>query len=318
MKKLLVLLVSAMLVLSLAAVSMASVEVTGDFRYVYTLDSAKEDEEELTDGIDLRLEVLGQVSDTVSAYLKLRNQDGGDETFKADEYFLTFAPDWATFQVGYFDWSLTPSVDIITANGFDSFPRTNTLFTVDVPFGNGFSFGIAYVFDGNDSVDGYTRSGVSGAEIRNVQDGAYDLKLGYANELFGGEVHYSETKTDGTIADDDEVLANFEKNLAINVWYQALENLQIYALRNDPEYALDGSDVDAETVVGFYWSNIAATPFGFRAEYNTTSVNDGTDDYHPYGVRLDYTFGNGLILELEHLNYNSDDTTTALTAKVLF
>lgn len=316
MKKLLVLLVSAMLVLSLAAVSMASVEVTGDFRYVYTLDSAKEDEEELTDGIDLRLEVLGQVSDTVSAYLKLRNQDGGDETFKADEYFLTFAPDWATFQVGYFDWSLTPSVDIIAANDFDSFPRTDTLFTVDVPFGRGFSIGAAFALDGNDFNDDTGEDGITPLG-RDVKDGAYDVKLGYANEIFGGEVHYSDTGTDNTTGD------YFETNVAVNVWYNPLENLQLFAARNAPEY-VDDRDVDAETLVGFYWNNIAATPFGLRAEYIVTKREVGNDDFNPYGIRLEYQFTNNLILELEHVNYldkdvsNDEESKTSLTAKVLF
>lgn len=306
MKKLLVLLVSIGLILSVSAVSLASLDVRGDFRYKYysNVDKNTGGEDEVNDGHDLRVEVIGKFGDQIVAYVKLRDVGtrGDDADFYADEFWVSYKTNYATFKMGDFEWKLTPSRSILKANNTYIFPRTDTLLTADIPLPKGFFTGFAYAADG------------TGADS-SVQDGGYDLKFGYANQIAGGEIHYFDSAS--------ELASARKTNLALDGWYKPLTHLKVYAVRNDPEFVDDATyGADAETLIGAYLDHLAGTPFGIRAEYIVTDRLSRNKEFNPWGVNLEWLFNKQFSVDLETTNYittaSEEEITSVLTFKLKF
>lgn len=319
MKKLLVVLLAAMMIVSVAAAAMAAVTVKGDFRYDFTMDSAKEGQDSVVDTPDLRLQFSGNVNDNLSAYMQIRTKNAGQQTvtdniydddplvldnetkdykvgsFYADEYHITLKQSFGTFKVGNWDWKTTPSRVNLKSNGFNVFPRTQTTLALDVPFESGLFAGIAYALDGNSPA------------ASDVEDGGYDVKVGYKADVFGVEVHYFDTKT-----------AAEATNIALDVYYQATDNIKAYVYANDPDSK--ATDADVDPVIGASFSNFLGEKSKVSLEY---AVDKECNDrnFNPYFLTVSVPTATGIIFEVEHSNYmdgTEEETKTVVRGKFLF
>jgi hypothetical protein len=282
MKKLLVLLVSAALVLSFAAASMAAATVTGDFRYEWYNETATENS---YDNADLRVKVAGNVSDTVSAYYVLRAQslnvstvDGANKgKFEAyiDEWQFVWKQAYGTFTLGNWDWKTTPSRVLLKSAGYNIFPRSEGNLAYDNAFGDFYVGGVMAIDVANDA---------------KVDDNGYDVKFGYKSDIWGAEAHYYDTKlVNGT-------------SYAIDGWFKPTDNIKVYVYGNDPKGTWKGIG-GFDYVVGAQFSKIAGTTLKASVEYAPIERKESaTFDWNEYAVQLQYTFKNKVVGELEYTN----------------
>jgi hypothetical protein len=289
MKKLLIVLLAAMMVLSLAAVSMAATTVGGELKMIYKTDDVKtNDEAEWYDAAEAKVTATTQVSDSVAGFVAIKTGDGANGGFKADEYHITFTQDFGTVKVGYFGHKLTPSLDIIKGWGFKEM-KGNALTEANFNIADGFVLGLAYALDGN--------TGNEVGDLQPLYDGAYDVKFGYATDLFGGEVHVF---GNGDCKNDEIESVN-----ALDVWYQPMDMLKAYVAYVDAGFKGPRKDPDAAIIVGALAQLTDA--FSARFEYNIEEYGTKPDTYNNYGLKLAYAFGNGVTAEFktEH-KWNKD------------
>jgi hypothetical protein len=349
MKKLLALGLSAVMVLGLAATVMAGVAVKGDLRYEFISDGSREAEDDSYDNPDLRLWVDAEISENLSAYLKLRYQPDGDtltgsniitstdgsagtkttiitknwtlaeDDLSIDEYFLTWDTNFATLKIGDFEYKVNPSRIVAQSNEYDSFTKADLLITGNIPFGNYYA-GFAYAVAGSKvSKKISKRTDVTTADytvrgpvkfdyysVNPIEDGAYDICLGYKTDTYGLEFHAFDTKTD----DPDSVATS----VSYDAWYKPSENIKLFSYGNQAAYG-DDSDADLNPVVGVLFTRFFSDQLQAGLEY---ALNENNSDYTPYGIQLIYNFNNHWGLELEHSNVTEDDDKTVCRFSLKF
>jgi hypothetical protein len=291
MKKLLVLLLAAMMILSLAAVSMAAPTVGGELKFKLNIADEdpddKNDENDITDAAEAKVTFKTEVSDSVTGFVAVKAGGGANDTFKADEYHITIAQDYGQFKLGYFGKSLTPDLDIIKAFGSVKELKTNVLAEGTFNIADGFTLGVDYALDGN--------AGNLG-DIEGVYDGAYVLSLAYAADSFGGAVNFfgNDAKNDG----------EYKNITALDVWYQPVDMLKAYVAYVDAskKKAAGAKDPKASIIIGAY-ADFTDALYG-RFEYN---LEDYKAKSNNYGIKLGYKFANGITAEAKAVK-NFDGT----------
>lgn len=290
MKKLLVLLVSAALVLSMAAVSMAAVNVSADWRAEWVSQDSKDDGDLGFSKYDLRFNFDGKPSDSIDAHLQIA-YDNTDGKVSVKEYWATFKQSWGTFQAGTWDYKLYPSRVLIKPHTQNCVNEKTMQFVATVPFPNGFSIGALVIPDLRD----------------NKTD--WDLKVAYKGSNWGAEVHYGQDEE----KDDDY--------WTYDVYYQITKDIKVFSFgMNTDTNGTRGTkkwDDDFAPAIGFQWAKIGGTKL-------TASIEAGLEtlagDVDPLAIQVKYEFSNKLALEIEYTNYkdNTDDTVITIRPRLKF
>lgn len=290
MKKLLVLLVSAALVLSMAAVSMAAVNVSADWRAEWVSQDSKDDGDLGFNKYDLRFNFDGKPSDSIDAHLQIA-YDNTDGKVSVKEYWATFKQSWGTFQAGTWDYKLYPSRVLIKPHTQNCINEKTMQFVATVPFPNGFSIGALVIPDLRD----------------NKTD--WDLKVAYKGSNWGAEVHYGQDEE----KDDDY--------WTYDVYYQITKDIKVFSFgMNTDTNGTRGTkkwDDDFAPAIGFQWAKIGGTKL-------TASIEAGLEtlagDVDPLAIQVKYEFSNKLALEIEYTNYkdNTDDTVITIRPRLKF
>jgi hypothetical protein len=300
MKKLLVILLAAMMVLSLAAVSMAAPTVGGELKLVYTIADEDPDDgnkqNDITDNAEAKVTFSTKVSDSVTGFVAVKAGSGAGSNFVADEYHITIAQDFGQFKLGYFGKSLTPDLDIIKAFGSVKELKANVLAEGTFNIADGFTLGVDYALDGNADVVGGVWKPAKLGDIPEIYDGAYVLSLAYAADSFGGAVNFfgNDAKNDG----------EYKNITALDVWYQPVDMLKAYVAYVDASQKKAAGDKDpkASIIIGAY-ADFTDALYG-RFEYN---LEDYKAKSNNYGIKLGYKFANGITAEAKAVK-NFDGT----------
>jgi hypothetical protein len=293
MKKLLVLFLSAALVLSLAAVSLAAVTVNGDFRYNMYQDESASDESYAE--TDLRVRVTGDLSDTVKATANFKWKRGTSVTYNdyydsttttyknasnvntdLDEFYATWKPEWGTAKMGYYEYKFTPSRVELKSGGYHVWNKADALFEVNIPVAEGFTVDAICQPYKNDKAD----------------DGAYGLAVNYAAENWGAKVSYADFKNDA-----------YGDLTAIDAYYMIDENKKVFvdAVDYSENNGTGKYDDGFDPVIGFAWSNIADTKLYASLEYAITPrYKDQAAEYDEYILKAAYKLANNIGLEFYH------------------
>ncbi len=315
MKKLVVLMISIVLILSIASISSAAVTVNTDFRYEYINISGNDKNQaangsqaEAYDNADFRI-IVDYAPDTnpkYSGHMQLRTQTTGKPTteqnynlnsqldFYADEYWINWQKSWGNIRIGNWDWKITPSRVLVKASGNNIFPRSQSSLAIDVPLGSVFYTGANYVIDGSSD--------------SKVRDGAYDLKLGFKTQKVGLELHGYDCNTTSGV----------ETGTAWDLWYQAFDSVKFYVYGHDVEYT--NSDPDPETIFGILFTNLGGVKGAqISLEYGIDKTDPiiFTKEYNQYGLQAIYPFASGWQVEYELTNLYMKLTSADVETKHL-
>ncbi len=303
MKKLLVVLMAAMMVLSVAAVSMAAT-VEGDWRAEWVMQDGVNDDDLFFSKYDLRFNFKGKVSDNVEAYLQLAYDNSvngatvvdpdsavsGDEIkgssflgFAVKEYYVTFNQSWGKVQAGFWDYKLVPSRVLLKPHGVNAVNAKDMQFVFDIPVGEALSFGLFMDPDlREDAMD-------------------YDIKVAYKADSFGAEVHYYNDPAieDGTYT-------------AFDLYYKINDNFKafVYGIQ-----AGEGKQTWVEELAPVIGATATAGAFTASLEY---ALEEAAVDYTPYALQLKYAFTNKVNLEVEYQNVDEDNNKLIIRPRVKF
>lgn len=316
MKKLLVVLLAAMMVLSIAAVSMAAATVEGDWRVEWVQDDTKKaaKQDDLTfNKYDLRFNFKGKVSDTVDAYLQIAfdnsvtssgavtgdvwqdtDDDGTVDSGETEyahkltsssgiplaikEYKVTFKQSWGTLTAGAWDHKLFPSRVLLKPHGVNCVNAKDMQFVFDVPVSDAVK--VMFFMDPD--------------LIKDAMD--YDLAVAYNADSWGVEVHYG----DSNPAVDKATYYAFDAYYQINDAFKAF----LYGIQADDGFSgkwkdKEGKFIDLVPVIGAeYKSGPITTSF----EYTLEAKGEGSKDWNQYGLKFAYGFNNKVTLEVEYTN----------------
>lgn len=296
MKKLLAVLLAAMMVLSIAAVSMAA-NVKGDFRYEMYQDETSTDESYSV--TDLRFTVEGKLSDTLSAtgvfQLKHDNSpkaitSNKTTTFDMNEYYVTYKESWGSVKAGYYEYKFTPSRVLLKSGHYHVWPK------VDIMAATTFKL----------PVDGLTVDLLlQPYQQKQQDDGAYGVSLNYAADKWGAKVTYADFLAPAASGLTDD--ANLT---AFDAYYKITDTMKVFVTAVDYSandkadggsiYSKNGID-GIDPVIGFSWDKIAGTKLFAAVEYAINPRYEDTDDeYNEATLNLKYKFNNNTGLEIEH------------------
>lgn len=281
MKKLLVLLVSAALVLSLAAVSMAAATVSGSILAKYQFgDAAAVDSPD--DQFEAAITAAGPVSDNVVGSITFKS-DGSvsDEHFFVDAYSFKATFDWGTWTVGKWGYAVKGPVTDICHLIYDDFKATAAM-AFEKTFDSGLNVGLWVSADADDVNEP-------------IGDGAFVGTIGYTNEQFFASAYVINT---GDLAVDKD-------GFAINLGYTGIENLIVYFNYEDADLAEDSMVLGAKYTYNNFWA---------MAEMQ---LNDDFDEDN-YGVRFNYTFANKIFAQYRWVNDGDINDVNELRIGVSF
>ena len=288
MKKFLVLLVSAALVFSMAAVSMAA-NVKGDFRYEMVQDESVEaGKDESYPVADLRVTVEGKISDTVSATGVFQLKRDGSEgygkfkatSFDMNEYYVTYTQDWGSVKAGMYEYKFTPSRVLLKSASKHVWDKVDVMAatTIKLP------------------VEGLTADVLfQPYASKNIDDGSYGVSVAYNAEKWGVKGTYADF---GKLTDTDL--------MALDVYYNINDDMKVFLLGVDYSgnkgNAGDKYQDGFDPVIGFSWNKIAGTSLFAAIEYAINSRYDGVSakEFNEYTVNVKYKFNNKVGLEIEH------------------
>jgi hypothetical protein len=287
------------MVLSFAAVSMAAVNVSADWRAEWQYQDTTGDDWAFSK-YDLRFNFDGKVSDTIDAHLQIAYDNSVKDTDKdiigitVKEYWATFKQSWGTLQAGTWDYKLIPSRVLIKPNGLNCINDKTMQFVATIPFGD---------------------TGLSAAFLVIPTDAPatlkWDAKLGYKADAWGVEGHYG--------YDDSQVSAknNF---WAVDAYYQINKDIKVFAFAVDSEGALKPKawEDQTATAIGAQWKNIAGSKLTASLEYGITALGANLDN--PIAAQFKYGFNNKLALEVEYTNYkdNAEDNIIIIRPRIAF
>jgi hypothetical protein len=287
MKKLLVLFVSAALVFSLAAVSLAAAMVTGDFKYnIYEDDSTTVNGSHHYADTDLYVRVSGDLSDSVYATGNFEFKRVSDGTFTTaiDEFYATMKEDWGTAKMGYYEYEFTPSRVNLSSANFKVLPACDATFEVNISLAEGVTLdGVVEPLKNSDGT---------------ADDGTYGVALNYKTKNWGAKVSYFDLKLDRDVK-------------TIDIYYMVNDNVKVFADAVDySEVDLTKYDDGFDPIIGIAWSNVADTPLYLAFEYALNARTDSStgEDYQDYYTTAKYQLSNKIGLELYH-EINGDDKT---------
>jgi hypothetical protein len=282
MKKSIVLVLSAIMILSFAAVSMAAaaVNVGGELNFGWGLSQTAADDlvKDLNQFGDAKVSVTAALNDQVTAFAALKSTDFA--TTFVDETWVKFNESFGTAQVGYFEYTLDGDVDII--------PSTTGLKN---KAGIAFATKVAEPI----TVSGYLARRDPSALTGDDMETQYAVSAAYDTAAFGGKVNYVGDTTEGT---DAYETVNLYYNLAPAKVY-----LDYEMLADSQNNAVIGALYEGNSIYG-------------RVEYQAVKP-DGQDDAN-IGYRLGYKLGNGAKIEYNNVSTNGQDAVSSVKLNVVF
>ncbi len=327
MKKLLVLLAVAALVLSLATVSMGAATLKGDFRYeMYQDESNTVDESYAV--TDFRFQVSGSLSETLDAYAKFKIVNDGLKKATSssgvaswDEYYVTYKESWGSSKIGFYEHKFTPSRAILKSGHYHVWEKVDMFAAT--------TFNLSENFTADLLIQPYAQ--------KSADDGAYGASVAYNGENWGARITYADLKKGD--AEVTAVKADDADVLAFDVYYQINDNMKVFALgvdygNNDEKYATaaagtgtsaaknvyDKNGIDGiDPVIGFAWANMFGTKLSTTWEYAINKRFEDTQyEYNEYAIGAKYQFTNKTGLEIEHTIPGDDMTKTMVKLRYQF
>lgn len=274
MKKLLVLALAAIMVLSVAAVSMAAVTVGGEVNFGWNLidSSTNTGKQTQNDFADAKVTATAELNDEVSAFAAIKSDNfAGSKTF-IDEAWVKFTEGFGTIKVGYFGWNIKENLDIInlvpdlkTDAGFNAVIKASDSVTIDLAAGQP-----------------YDKAADTGADGGFV----YGAKVKYDTDVFGVSLAMAN-------------FGNYEKGadapMSLNGYYKM--DAFCFFLNYIPEFKLSDATGNAKVksaIIGATYDS-ADVPVYARLEYDVQAT-DNTET--PYGFRIGYKL-NGAKIEYQ-------------------
>jgi len=235
MKKLLVVLLSAAMVLTMAAVSMAAITVNGqlDLKYDFGTGDSK---------TDTRVWFTGKVNDEVTAYLRLR---GNNAQLDSEYYYVNIAKEFAGFQIGRWEFATDGNVDILDALNYLRAESKDWAVLTTLPFG--------------DACKGYVwyEPTDAGGSYNN-----YAVGFGYTGGNWGVDAFYINDDTD-----------NDDTGYAVNLYIAPVDAFKAYLhfAQSDEVLTFD-NDQAQYTILGFTYKVAKVL---VRGEYDLNDEKGG-------------------------------------------
>jgi hypothetical protein len=300
MKKVLVVFLSAVMVLSLASLALGTISVSGGemkWKYMFQGENSEGGESpdvtkvEKNDQMEGKFKVESKISDQLSAYVvskvKVKDKtDGAKCDFFADEYAAIYTADFGTVKVGYFGYNTKGKVDILDPAIKDLKSVTGILYSNKIA--DTFNVDVWY------TPDSHTHDEI-------LFDNAYAVKLGYATDMWGADIAVVNTGETATTTLDKNY-QDTKTGYSANAYITPIENLTAYM-----NYSVDQYE-DVVTLIGgmYTFGNFTA-----RVEYdlnnNLGANSDGSIHYKDsdkhemesnlYGVYLRYKANHGVEYE---------------------
>ncbi len=316
MKKLLVLALSVMMILSIVTVaSAAAVTFGGWARYGYdwVAPVTGSDDTGASDG-KYKLITNLAISDSLSANITFVDGSlNGASNVVTDAAFFTYKTGSAAIKVGTFDYNVKDSLDILPGifggNDLDDIrdtvlatynftPKVFASLYVSQAYSNSYSTTVE-----NESTTA-TMSTIGGtiaisdqADIITNQ-GYYGASIGYAGDVFGIDAYYV------TPAESDWY---FDPVTAVNVYAKITPALKAYLHYGTTTWTPSDGDVDYKSeVLGLAFYPGAKGVYA-RFEYDFAKGLTDDADGHSMGYYVGYKFANGL--EAQYCRQISTDTT---------
>jgi hypothetical protein len=281
MKKVVVLLLSAVLVLSMAAAAFGVVNVSGELKAKYKFqgensvggESPETTDTEKNDEVEAKIILDSQINEKLSAKLVAKltaNANDGGDKFGYDEYWAAYKDTFGQVKVGYFGYKTKGNVDVLDGAYKDLKSVTGVEYsnklaeTIDVA--------VFYNPDYN-------------KKDEELFDNAFAVKAGINQDFWGVEVNYVNVG-DGENTDN-------KAGYTVNARITPIENLNAYVSYGVDQYEDVVSIIGADYTMG----NLTA-----RVEYDLNE-NIGKDsdkdkmESNLYGVKLIYKAPHGVEYE---------------------
>ncbi len=342
MKKLLVVALSAIMVLSMAAVSMAAVAVGGEFNFGYkteapdTLDAALGGDDKGTDFIESKVIVSGDINDNLAVFAAIKtngSSENGGSRFFNDELWAKLKYDAFNLQVGYFGFGFGGPKDILDAAYGDL--KADAGLLASYKFTDSFTGKLYYGYDNDvaaavmvdtstpaDTPDTLVYSTLDGA----AGDGAIAVGFDYAADalsvgLIFAQPNFEYTDLNTKYETDNVIAANVSYAIGAFKPYVSYSSCSVSTTIAGVKTDSD----DSVIMVGFTLES-ADMPFYARAEYDLDTENEvkgWTEDLDIYGIRLGYKLNANAAIEGQFktvANAAGDDTDndTYIKLKVTF
>ncbi len=340
MKKLLVVALSAIMVLSMAAVSMAAVAVGGEFNFGYkteaadTLDAALGGTDKGTDFIESKVTVSGDVNDNLAVFAAIKTNDGsnaaGTKGFFNDELWAKLKYDAFNLQVGYFGFGFGGPKDILDAAYGDL--KADAGLLASYKFTDAFTGKLYYGYDNDVTGAGLVdadNNGTPDAFVYFTQDGAAGdgaiaVGLDYAADALSVGLIFAKPNFEynATVIGQKYETGNI---VAANVSY-AIGAFKPYVSYSSFSETTNNVDADNKVIIVGFTLESADMPFYARAEYDVDSKNEvagWTKDLDIYGIRLGYKLNANAAIEGQYKTVanaagNDTDKDTYIKLKVTF
>jgi hypothetical protein len=273
----------------------------------------------------MRFRITGDLSDTVQASVNMKwvqdsNTSGDGVSSSVDEFYVKGKEAWGTWKTGHYEYKFTPSRVELKSGHYHVWEKTDALFEVNIPVGEGFV------------VDAMVQPYAENAQ----DDGAYGLAVNYKAENWGAKLSYADFKLEsGNYAGSDS-----NDLLAFDAYYNINEDMTVYVAAVDfnanddkystvagggcnsksnvwyDKYGIDGID----PVIGFKWNNVAGVEKWFASvEYAINKrFEDSDDEYTEYFLKTTYKFANNVGLEIFYCPVGDDLDKTQVRLRYKF
>jgi hypothetical protein len=327
MKKVLILFVSVVMVLSLAAVAFGAVNVSGELKCKYYFQGYNseigptDEGKDCNDQFEAKLKFDGKVNDNlayfVAAKAKAYDNDGAPDPvtdvistkanndFYLDEYWANYTAGFGSIKVGLFEVKPKgPIVDVI--DGAYKNVKSATWIQYSNKFADAIDFAVAYTPD-------YYKSDET------FYDNAYIVKVGYNTDMWGVEGNVVNVGNRPDVAGKKDAQIGKVVGYTVNAYVVPIENFTVYASIGTDQFE------DPAQIVGlkYVYNRLTA-----MLEYDLDKDNgDYVDEYNEnlWGVKVKYAAAHGVEYEFgKKLTENKTGSTEDMksecyvSAKVAF
>ncbi len=330
MKKLLVVALSAIMVLSMAAVSMAATTVGGELNFGWYLGQPKtitettdgstsemaESDTALDDFANAKLTVTADLTDSVQGFVAFKSSDNLDADF-VDEAWFKYTQGWGNVSVGFFEFTTDGDADII-----DDY-STNVKHHAGV--------GVTGKITDNISVTGYVAGdNVDTTATETDLEFYYAGGISYDSDTFGIQLLASTSSIDDA-ATITYVNTYYKLGTVAKLYFDYATSSDAAFTKPATAYTSTDTSTDPDTVTavaagksegsyGILGASFDTDKFYGRVEYQVLQLDDEDDASvdNSYGVRLGYKITNGTMVEVQTKAYEGADAQTYAKLKFVF